>query len=131
MANSKAGNAKGRREKGRFIAIPAPVLESDEYAQLSPAAVKLMVDLNTQFKGHNNGDLSATWSMMKKRGWKSSATLFRALTELLEKGWIVKTRQGGRHKPNLFALSYLAIDDCAGKLDIKPTAAPPGTWKNN
>ena len=29
----------------------------------------------------------------------------------------------------LFALTFYAVDDCGGKLDIKPTRSPKGTWR--
>ena len=37
----------------------------------------------------------------------------------------------GRHKATLYALTFYAIDDCKGKLDVKATGSPRGTWKKN
>ena len=88
-----------------------------------------MIDLFAQFKGSNNGDLAAAWKLMEKRGWRSKETLHRAKRELLEKGFIVTTRQGGRHVCSLFAVTWLAIDECSGKLDVAPTRVAPGYWK--
>ncbi len=121
--------AKGRREHGSFLALPLVVIDSKEFSSLSAYAVKLIIDLYAQFKGSNNGDLCAAWSMMKKRGWRSKGTLHRALNELREKGFLLLARQGGKHKASLYALSFLAVDECKGKLEIPPTAAPPGTWR--
>jgi hypothetical protein len=55
----------GRRESGSFLAIPHAVLESDAYRTLSAHAVKLLFDLAAQYRGKNNGDLSATWRIMQ------------------------------------------------------------------
>ena len=46
---------------------------------------------------------------MSKRGWKSKDTLSKALAELRDKDWIEVTRQGGRHSPSLYAVTFYAI----------------------
>ena len=106
---------------------------SQEYACLSPRAVKALVDVYTQFKGGNNGDLVASWSVMSKRGWTSKDQLGKAIDELLERGWLQITRQGGfqggKHRPRLLAVTWLGIDYCAGKLDCRPDPVPSMAWK--
>lgn len=121
----------GRREGGSFIAVPRAILEHRNYIALSAHAVKLFYDLYAQYRGNNNGDLCAAWKLMAARGWKSRDTLTKARAELLERGWIVVSRQGGRRIPTLYALTFMAIDECGGKLDISPTRTPPGHWKTN
>ena len=120
---------KGRAESGGFFALPFVVLNSPNYKMLSAHAVKLLCDLGAQYKGHNNGDLTATWRVMHARGWKSRDTLGHALTELLHFCMIEKNRQGGLHSCNLFALTWHPIDECAGKLDCAPTRVPSGKWR--
>lgn len=102
---------------------------SAEYAELSPRAVKLLIDLYCQFRGVNNGDFCATFKVMKQRGWSSNDQLHKALHELLDAGWIVVTRQGGRRVCSLYAVTFLPIDECSGKLDINPTRLPSHSWK--
>lgn len=121
---------KGRKESGSFLAIPKKIPLSDQYANLGAWGVKLLIDLYTQYNGNNNGDLCAAFSMMQKRGWRSKGTLSSALTELTNAGFILKTRQGGKHKANLYAVTFRGIDECKGKLDIDihPTPVPPNTW---
>jgi hypothetical protein len=88
------------------------------------------MDLFGQFTGHNNGALCAAWTLMQQRGWKSKETLARALLELREKGWIEVTRQGGRRKATLHAVTWLHIDECEGKqLDVHPTSRASNTWR--
>lgn len=89
--------AKGRREFGSFAALPHDVLESESYARLSGHGVKALVDLFGQFRGSNNGDLTAAWKEMARRGWTSKSLLYRGLHELLDNGLIEKTRQGGKN----------------------------------
>lgn len=120
-----------KREAGKFVALPQVVLQSEEWAQLSAFAVKLMVDMLAQYRGDNNGDLVCYWSkMQRERRWRSKDTLFKALAELRNAGWLEVARQGGRNKtPTLYSLSIYAIDYCGGKLEVKPTNAPIGTWR--
>jgi hypothetical protein len=110
MARSK-NKYKGHRESGGFLSVPHTVLNSSAFTSLSSHAVKLLLDLGVQYRGHNNGDLSIAWKVMRARGWCSQTTLHKAKVEAIEKGFIFETRKG--HRPNtcsLFALTWKAID---------------------
>ncbi len=90
----------------------------------------MLIDLLSQYKGKNNGDLVAAFSILRNRGWRSKETIRNALLELIYYGWIVVTRRGGLNKIcNLYAITFNAIDECAGKIDLPPTNAAPGNWK--
>jgi hypothetical protein len=121
--------SKGRRESGSFSALPHHILESPQYASLSAPAVKLLLDLFAQYRGNNNGDFCAVWSLMKKRGWRSRDTLAKSIKALLKSGFIIKTRQGGWNLACLYAVTWLAIDECGGKLDVSATRVPDNLWK--
>ena len=117
-----------KRKKGRsakFVRLFHRLLDDPQYIALSHPAKTLLVDVAMQYSGKNNGDLAVTLSMMKKRGWRSNSTLRRALKELVEAEWLTMTRQGGRHKCNLYALTWEPIDECGGKLEVRPTITPP------
>jgi len=106
------------------------MLQSPQWAALSAHALKLLLDLAAQHDGKNNGDLCAAWRLMAARGWRSRDTLGKALAELEESGWIVRTRQGGRHRASLYAITWRAIDDCGGKLDLaQPGPVALNLWK--
>lgn len=122
---------KGRADGGGFLKLPHAVMDSPAYIGLSGSAVKLLADLGRQYRGHNNGDLSAAWKIMRARGWRSRDTLARALAELLASGMIEKTRQGGLHLCSLYALTWHAIDECNGKLDVPATPVASGLWKRS
>ena len=119
---------KGRSDSGRFAAIPKACLDHPNYIRLSANARALLVELCHQYNGGNNGDFCAAYSVMKKRGWKSKGTLQRGINELLERGWIIKSRQGGRHQCSLYALTFRVVDECKGKIEISPTHVAPGNW---
>ena len=122
---------KGRRDTGYFTLIPHAVQDSPNWHACSGTAIKLLCDLARQYNGSNNGDLGASMTVLKPRGWKSSDTLNNALHELRHFGMIVLTRQGGLNMPSLYAVTWQAIDDCKGKLDCAATTTPPGDWKEH
>lgn len=129
MARNRT-KVKGRSDIGSYVAVPHAILESPEWAALTAYEVKLLLDVYGQFNGKNNGTLSASWTLMRPRGWRSESTLNRALTGLLEKGFLIKTRQGGKHRCSFFAVTWREVHDCDGKHDMRLTTAAPGTWKN-
>lgn len=129
--NSRFKDAQAKRERGGFVALPFMVLRSPAFAALSAHAVKLLLDLLAQYNGNNNGDLCAAWKLMQVRGWKSRDTLNKARRELEEKRFLDRTRQGGRKVATLFAVTFYAIDDCDGKLDVRPASTPSGAWHQN
>lgn len=68
------------------------MLQSDQWASLTPYEVKLLIDLAAQYNGSNNGDLCAPMTLMRRHGWRSPATLHRARKGLVRKGFIELTR---------------------------------------
>lgn len=120
---------KGRSDGGTYFAIPHAVMRSPNWRALPPRAVKLVCDLGGQYRGSNNGDLTAAWRIMRPLGWNSRATLADAIADALRFGMIEKTRQGGLHVCSLYALTWLPIHECGGKLDVSATHAPSGLWK--
>jgi hypothetical protein len=117
--------------EGGFFRLPHQVSGSIAYRSLSSHAAKLLIDLGSYFRGNNNGDLSASFKVLKKeRGWKSSATLDRAKKELIKYGLIVKTRQGGKNKCCLYGFTFFKLNkECSLKMDIPPTESPTNNWK--
>jgi hypothetical protein len=120
---------RGRKDEGSYFGLPHAVMESPNYRALSAHAVKLLIDIGGQYRGTNNGDLSATWRIMHPLGWRSRDTLTRALAELQHFGLIEMTRQGGLNHCNLFAITWRSIDECKGKLDVSPTGKPSSRWR--
>lgn len=120
-----------KRSNGRFIGIPYNVAISRQFAALRAPEVKLLIDLLTQYNGHNNGKLSTTISLLKDRGW-ATASLYRARANLVEKGFLVITRQGWkqRGRPTLVAISWNGIDDCGVVYDdgVSPSQIPLAYW---
>lgn len=125
----RKSNPRGRATNGRFAGIPHSVMESESYYLSSGNALKLLLELAKQYNGINNGDLSAAFSVLKSRGWRSKKTLARCLTELIDRELIVRTREGWFSNPGgrcaLYALAWDPIHECPGKdLELGPTRVP-------
>jgi len=130
MSKSRYKNAKEKRDGNEHIGVPHCVLDGAAYLSLNAHARMLLWDLAAQYRGNNNGDLCMAWKLMRKRGWKSEGTLCKAKLELLEACLIVETRKGARpNKCSLFALTWYALDDCDGKLDMSVRSFPRGAYK--
>lgn len=96
---------------------------------LSHSAAHMLDNLIAQFNSKNNGDFSAAPAIMKLFGWTSKGAICNALNELLAYGFIEQTRQGGRNKCSLYAVTWLSIDECQGKLDVNETRVASNLWK--
>jgi len=119
----------GKWGKRSFIMLRHDILRHDNFKTLDGNSTKLLIDLYSQFNGKNNGDFCAPWSVMCERGWRSKATLYRSTKTLMNRGLIIKTRQGGQHKASLYGVTWEPIDDCEGKLDISSTKIAGNEWK--
>ena len=84
------------------------------------------MDLTWQFNGSNNGNLSIYEIRAR---WKSTVTTQKAKNGLLDKGWIICTRKGGhRMGPDLFAVTWLPVNDCDGKHDHPVETRASNAW---
>ncbi|SCX98289.1 hypothetical protein SAMN05216308_102262 [Nitrosospira sp. Nsp13] len=130
MGRDRYKEAREKRDGGCYVAFPHDVLNSAAFIGLSAHSRMLLLDLAAQYKGSNNGDLCAAWSIMRIRGWKSEETLHNAKHQLIERGLIAETRKGARpNKAALYGLTWFALDDCKGKLDITPAQFRRGAYK--
>lgn len=129
------GRSRGKAKSnaaigGGFGALPRVVWEHPDYCQLSGSAAKLLMDLACQYNGHNNGNLTVAYSVLKRRGWNSKETISKAIQHLLDAGLVIRTREGRFINPGgqcaLYALAWHAINECPGKvLIVRPTTTPP------
>lgn len=122
--------AKGRAERGGFIAIPHALYDSSAFASLSGTEYKVLLGLMRQYRGNNNGNLSASHTQAKAWGVGSKTSLANALDHLQQLDLIIRTREGVFLNPGgrcaLYALAWQPIDDCPDKaLEVMPTTTPP------
>jgi hypothetical protein len=111
------------------LGIPHWIVRHDEFAAIPGSPLKLAIDLADQYNGFNNGNLSI--AQIRPR-WRSRSKAKRAMDWLVENGWIVKTKQGGLGiGPDLFAVTWWAVDECKGKHDYPVESKPSHLWMKN
>lgn len=114
---------------GTFSAVPHGVMDSNAFQGAGHPARSLLYELIRQLSGRNNGHLQLTSPWLKKRGWNSADVVQRAKGELLERGLIVLTRQGGLNSgPCQYGVTWLHISNFVG-LDLSPQGYHPGQWR--
>ena len=126
---SSRRNTKKRRTAS-FVALPKYLINSSKYQGLRGNSIKLLTQVAEQYNGSNNGDLQASFSVFEAKGWKSSDTFNRAKKELLENGFLVKTRQG--HFPkvcSLYGITWQVIDQSNKYDDLSLVGKVLGWWK--
>jgi len=118
-----------------FVQIFHHVIDSAQFAALSGSAVKMLVDMARQFTGKNNGMFSLSNPDFHVRNrWRSNSKRERALRELLEAGFLIRTKLGGRGIGcDRFAITWWPVDEgnhhhvpekVASRLWMTPSAPP-------
>ncbi|MGH8110457.1 MAG: hypothetical protein ACREPL_00730 [Rhodanobacteraceae bacterium] len=123
--------------KKRFALIPHEVIHSENWSRASKPCRALIVDLASQYSGHNNGDLAASITVLRPLGWTSPGTIKALLTEAIYYGLLVRARQGGLWiGASLYALGWQRVDACVDlrthvcKLDDPSmVGVTPGGWR--
>lgn len=80
--------------KGRFVPLRYDVITSDAFKALSHSAVRVLILVMAQFNGRNNGNIIVTSRQLEATGQIGHTAATRALKELQQKGFLVKTAQG-------------------------------------
>lgn len=128
MAKKQARRDADWGGRGAYM-IPRLLGEHPDWMTMTGSEYRVMFLLISQYRGNNNGDLAATESMMEARGGMAKNTLRAALLGLQDRNLIVKTRDNFKGengmKPSLYALTWLRIHECPGKLlHHRPTEKP-------
>lgn len=122
-------------KKRGYAALYNDFLNWPTVTRLPPRAKGLLLDLAAQYHGNNNGDLTAAWSKMRKRGWRTERVMRAALKELLVAGVLIETRPSRKvassTKPlcALYACTLWPVNACNKGLTVEPTTEAPDTWK--
>lgn len=126
----KRPNLTGKGATASFLSIPHWITDSVEFAALSGNELKMFMELARQYRGNNNGALSAMRGQLSARGWRNHDLISNKLKALEAKGWAIKTRQGGKHAGcTLYALTIWPIDDCGGKHDWPAERKASHLWR--
>lgn len=129
---ARAKGRQGPRDGERYALMPVEVLQSEACRTLPAAQLRVLVALAAQFTGYNNGRLTLPLSAARAFGIGSNDTLNRGLHELMDRGLIQLTKQGGLPPfgCSTYALCWRQLDDPGGHhLMRKPTSDGWKTWR--
>lgn len=124
---------------GRLVALPRAVAESKAFIGASHRAKAMLWEFAMAHNGSNNGHITMSTAprredgppgpiRLSERGWTSADAVHLAILELMERGLILQTRQGGLGiGPSRYALTWHRITSFVG-LDIEPRHYHPGVW---
>lgn len=119
----------GRQSSDTFVRLPHSMMRHPSFFSLSGAAMKMLLFLASQYNGRNNGDLSATKSMVEAANVCAASKSKELLGQLEEAGFIVQTRHGIKKQCHLYAVTWIGIDRCPGK-NLEIAAGPPrNDWR--
>lgn len=114
---------------GSYTAIPHTVLDSVAFIGAGNTAKALLLELLRQHNGINNGHFQLTGHWLKKRGWRSPEVVIRARRQLIERGLVVQTRQGGLNIGlSQYGVTWIPISNFIG-LDISAKDYLRGAWQ--
>jgi hypothetical protein len=124
----------------RFARMTESLLQCPAVTTLSHAAFRVLTvltigarapGLNSKKDSGRNGIQAITGTHARKFGFTGRDTVHRALNELLERGLIVKTRDGHKNKTHfaLYAVAWLPITHRDGQPLDFPSPAPYGYLK--
>jgi hypothetical protein len=91
----KAARHFEKDDMGAHARLYESIVNSAAWLALPFSTRALYVQLRVKLKATNNGNIDATLATLRHSGFRSPATIFRALRELETVGLIAKTRQGG------------------------------------
>ena len=131
-----SSSTKGKRKGavtvvGPWLPIGVLFLRSRACSELSPVGTKMLLDACSLLmeNARGNGDISLTESFLVGRGWRSKATAQAAVRELLDARLLSVTRQGGRRKCSLYAVTLWPLDCDFTKLDHGPAVCSGIDWQ--
>lgn len=134
------GDVSGRFRKSRknpvtvagpWIPLPLEFLRSRACNELSPLALKMLLDLCSQLgpNAKGNGDLSAAPALMVPKGWTSNSNRTAALESLESAGLLMITRPGDRRCCTLYAVTLWPLNCDLSKLTYGPGAYSTQDWR--
>ena len=119
---------KRRKTSGRFLMLPAAVMQSAAFRSLSHAQVRVLILLASDYDGQNNGSLALTRPQAHAQGIGSNATLDVGLVVLEQRGLIIRTDPGMLRppRPARFAVTWKDMD----KTEFSPRRAAGNDYRN-
>lgn len=94
MARFRKTNSKGRNANEQWVPLSYAMIKSEAWLSLSPASIKVYIELRSKYYGLNNGELSLAYAVAQKRLRLGRSTIKKAFDELEARGFIELITEG-------------------------------------
>jgi hypothetical protein len=125
---------KARKSTSPFLSFNKGALKSPHFRSLSGNETKVFIHLYGEYNGSNNGYLALPYNRADKELHISRQLLSKTLKQLEEKGWIEKSRQGGKGRLSYYAVTIEPVDEVikngVSVHDLRPTKTASHKWRN-
>ena len=125
---------KARKSTSPFLSLNKGALKSPHFRSLSGNETKVFIHLYGEYNGSNNGYLALPYNRADKELHISRQLLSKTLKQLEEKGWIEKSRQGGKGRLSYYAVTIEPVDEVikngVSVHDLRPTKTASHKWRN-
>ena len=125
---------KARKSTRPFLSFVKDVFKSPHFCSLTGNETKVFLHLYGEYNGSNNGYLALPYNRADKELYISRQLLSKTLKRLEEKGWIEKSRQGGKGRLSYYAVTIEPVDEVirngVSVHDLRPTKTASHKWRN-
>lgn len=125
---------KARKGTRPFLSFDKGALKSPHFRSLTGNETKVFLHLYGEYNGSNNGYLALPYNRADKELYISRQLLSKTLKQLEEKGWIEKSRQGGKGRLSYYAVTIEPVDEVikngVSVHDLRPTKTASHKWRN-
>lgn len=125
---------KGRRDTQPFLKLGKDILRSPAFRSLTGTETKVFLHLYGEYNGSNNGYLALPYNRADKELNISRQLLSKTLKSLEAKGWIEKSRQGGKGRLSYYAVTIEPVNEVirggVSVHDLSATQKPSHKWRN-
>jgi hypothetical protein len=125
-----------RTSKGQYLPLPYGQLKSNAWRSLSGSAVRVWLELHTRYHGGNNGSLILSYADAGQILGLGKATVQRAYSELVAKGFLSLEREGNwyNRRAHMWRLTTKPMQGVKGKVSAtqdwhtyRPSKTKPGS----
>ena len=125
---------KARRDTSPFVGLRKDILKSPHFRSLTSTETKVFLHLYGEYNGSNNGYLALPYNRADEELNISRQLLSKTLKGLEGKGWIEKSRQGGKGRLSYYAVTIEPVDEVIKNgvniHDLRPTKTASHKWRN-
>ena len=116
---------KARKSTRPFLSLDKGALKSPHFRSLTGNETKVFLHLYGEYNGSNNGYLALPYNRADEELNISRQLLSKTLKGLEGKGWIEKSRQGGKGRLSYYAVTIEPVDEVirngVNVHDLRPT----------